>query len=149
MPLSTSTASPESSASAGSPVAAAGPGLEQRVALEGALGLGRFRVVRDGGQPENPDVRRGAADDPAELGELWRCGWPAPPGGGYAPAWSRAKGRLLQLGQLCAAGGAEVEQCVQHRAVERRLSAVPCTSMNSPAPLITMFMSVSAPESSV
>ena len=120
-----------------------GAGLEQRIAGEGALGLGRLGVGRHVGQSEDLDVRSGLnRRSVAARRASWRCGWPDDEPGGRG---HRRQGRPLPLGQLGAARRAESRAaCPARRGRTARPSAVPCTSMNLPSPLITMFMSTSA-----
>ena len=147
MPLSTSTASPESSASAGSPVAAT-----QARALSRAL-PSKVRSVSAGsgyagdvGQPEHLDVRRGLGDDPAQLGQLLGVV------GGQHDLVRRGHRASAACCSSVSVAQPAAPRSSSSSSTERSNgapSAVPCTSMNAPAPLITMFMSVSAAESSV
>ena len=141
-------------------------GLDDGIALEGALGLGGLGVTLDVGQADDVEGNVGRLDDGPQLTQLLgvvrgedergalRAG--SLLGGGRH---GRADGLLHHLPSASAAACMTLSSEHPLRPRSSRTlrvsrskgtpSAVPWTSMKSPLPATTMFMSVSAVESSV
>ncbi len=130
-----------------------GTGLEQRIAGEGALGLGRDRVGRHVGQSEHLDVRSGFGHDPPQLVQLLAvvCGEYDGPWQALGQAQPASAARAARWWSASSAQPASPRASIVSSRPRSNgsPSAVPCTSMNLPSPLITMFMSTSAVTSSL
>ncbi len=117
-------------------------GLEQGVGREGLPGLGDLGHVGVGVQPDELDGQPQPAEDLAELGDLVRvaCGQDHP---GHDRSASAC--RWVSSAQPPAARPSSRSSRARSNGSR---SAVPCTSMYRPSPVITTFMSVSARTSS-
>ncbi len=116
IPFSASTQSPESSATAGSPVSRRDRArLEQRVLGEGRPGLGDVGPSRAGVQADELEARPAGRGSGRARRPCARCGWRGP-----AAASRAQRPAACRSGQLGAAGDGEVEQRVELRPVERR-----------------------------
>ena len=143
IPLRASTQSPESSAIDGSPVAAS-PARALSRALPSNVGwssTGSSYAV-DVVEPEHLDVGQVLAQDPLHLGELLGVAGRQEDLAHEesASCWSRVRSAQPFSPRASSASSSARENAAP--------SAVPCTSTNEPAPVITMFMSVSARTSS-
>lgn len=115
--------------------------LQQRVPLEGRLRLGRFVVRRYVAEPEHLDPGHDRGQDPPQLLELLlvvRCQENSTHASASCCSFaSSAQPEIPSSSRLSSSARSNGAP-----------SAVPCTSMNFPSPVITRFMSVSARTSS-
>src|SRR5690606_14535441 len=121
------------------------PGLEQGVAGEGRLGLGHLGGVRVSVEAADLDVEPRLAQDGAQFGDLLGVA-----GGEYESADRAHSVSAFFWISVSSAHPATARSSRESRSLRSKgaLSAVPWTSMNSPVPVTTTFMSVCATESS-